>query len=73
MSEHLIAEEANVEAKFGSTPAITANLKERLQAVKSRVKSRYYDASPNLPLLFMQEVKQAVREVISTQHPLISF
>ena len=77
MSEHLIAEEANVEAKFGSTPAIAANLKERLQAVKSRVKSRYYDAeiwdSPNLPLLFMQEVKQAVREVISTQHPLISF
>ncbi len=61
----------------GCMPAITVNLKEWLQAVKSRVKSRYYDAeiqdSPDLPLLFMQEVKQAVREVISTQHPLISF
>ena len=30
MSEHLIAEEADVEAKFGSTLAITANLKEQL-------------------------------------------
>ena len=70
MLTHIDHEEADVHAKFASTPSTVTDLLERLQVVRSQVTSGYYQQdikTTDLPPVFMEDVKAAVREVC---HPI---
>jgi hypothetical protein len=78
MRHHIEVERADIQAKFGHTPTISAELLERLAMVQSRVDSGYYNMdikdSTDLPSSFITKVKEAVREVQhSTPEPAFVF